>query len=223
MVKMHSKIEMIDIKETWKPIPEAPQYYVSDFGNVKRMEEFPGSYGRNQFVDRVKKQIPGGFKNKYLRVKLRIGPKNVVDRYVHVLVLEAFRGKRPSSIHQASHMNGDTKDNRLTNLKWMRVQENNKMKILHGTSGKGQRNSQAKLTEQDVRKIILSYLQGESCETIAKRYPVMDGTIKNIICRKTWKSVDIGKHYESILSHERKRRIEAARQPSIDMFRRLKK
>jgi HNH endonuclease len=41
-----------------------------------------------------------------------------VDRMVAELVLEAFVGPRPSPLHRVYHRNGQTHDNRLTNLEW---------------------------------------------------------------------------------------------------------
>jgi hypothetical protein len=41
-----------------------------------------------------------------------------VQQYMHSIVLEAFRGPRPSPSHEGCHDNGNPSDNALSNLRW---------------------------------------------------------------------------------------------------------
>ena len=58
------------------------------------------------------------------------------------------------------------------------------------TGNKGETNSQAKLTEQQVRDIRNQYAEGDQLRTIARRYGVHDATIKLIVQRKNWAHVE---------------------------------
>ena len=63
--------------------------------------------------------VPGTSGRGYQKVYLAGGRQ----RYVHVLVLEAFRGPRPAG-GVTLHANDDPADNRLENLSWGTPQEN---------------------------------------------------------------------------------------------------
>lgn len=85
--------------ETWKPVVGCEGFYeVSNEGRVR------SSRGR----------ISGGWMSgKYRMVSLgKAGP-----RQVHVLVLEAFVGKRPEGM-DGCHNDGDPGNNRVENLRW---------------------------------------------------------------------------------------------------------
>lgn len=108
----------------WRDIPGWEGYYqVSDQGEVM-------SLPRPRAQLRVLRAAPVG--NGYLAVNLhRNGSRK--QRKVHQLVLEAFRGPRPSGL-VARHLNGNKLDNRLENLEWGTWSENNGAdKHLHGT------------------------------------------------------------------------------------------
>ena len=70
--------------------------------------------------------------------------------------------------------------------------QNGQDRVEHGTSGKGEAHSQAKLTENDVREIRRRYESGESGETqtsLADEYKVSRGAIESVVRRITWKHV----------------------------------
>jgi hypothetical protein len=67
------------LSERWTPVPSAPEYAVSDRGRVWRIGRAPLKL----------KQLPTGA---YLQVALG----RTRYRYVHVCVLEAFVGPKPS-------------------------------------------------------------------------------------------------------------------------------
>lgn len=67
----------------------------------------------------------------YLRVSLnRDGSAKVRD--IHLLVAEAFLGDRPDGFH-VCHNNGDSQDNRVSNLRYDTPSANNYDKRRHGT------------------------------------------------------------------------------------------
>lgn len=101
----------------WKAIPGWP-YEVSDRGLVRRIG------------GRIKS--PSG--THYAIVSLWRDGKPTY-RYVHHLVLEAFRGPCPQGMERA-HQNGRHRDNLLCNLRYKTKKENEADKLRHGTFGK---------------------------------------------------------------------------------------
>ena len=74
----------------------------------------------------------------YLRVRLRAAASKRCWRRVHVLVLEAFVGPKPSPRHVGAHYpDPDPANNRVSNLRWATPEENEADKRLHGTAPRG--------------------------------------------------------------------------------------
>jgi hypothetical protein len=69
---------------------------------------------------------------------------------VHILVLEAFVGPRPSPDHEACHNNGIRSDARLSNLRWDTRAANKEDMRAHGTAPLGEKSSRAVLTAEFV-------------------------------------------------------------------------
>jgi len=123
----------------------------------------------------------------YLITQLRRGGKRVTVR-VHRLVLEAFRGKRPTG-KQCGHLNGNRTDNRLANLKWITPEENYAQRDAHGTTARGERMGNAKLTEREVQAIRGERKMGAPYKCLAKKYGVTETNIGSIVSGRTWKHV----------------------------------
>ena len=85
--------------ENWRPIPEKPQYAVSDRGAVRSPS---GAILKGSVL-----------KSGHVQVDLGRGCR----RYVHRLVLEAFVGPCPPG-HMACHYDDDPGNNALENLRW---------------------------------------------------------------------------------------------------------
>ena len=107
-------------------------------------------------------------------------------RAVHALVLEAFVGPCPTGC-QCRHIDGNPANNHISNLMWGTSLENNRDKILHGTSNQGERSSKAKLTNEDVVEIRNRRATGEPLKTIASDFSVGVCTISRIALRQSWK------------------------------------
>lgn len=119
--------------------------------------------------------------NGYLYVNLSNG-KRVKKRSVHSLVLEAFVGACPDGL-QCRHRDGDRTNPKLANLRWGTPLENGADRVEHGTSCKGERNSQAKLSAKQVENIRASSM---SSLAIAKDYNVAGSTIRAVRLRINW-------------------------------------
>lgn len=95
-------------------------YIVSDLGNVKSIERvLIRSDGRKRTIP---EKFKDGTHNKgYKRIALVDLQGNSKSFYVHRLVMEAFKGKSELYV---DHINGDKKDNRLENLRYVTNSEN---------------------------------------------------------------------------------------------------
>ena len=168
------------LPSTSKPIPGLSDYYA----------DIDGSVWSTKYSE-PRKLKPGTPRSSYpyFRVQVMIdGKKKKIA--VHVCVLRAFRGERPYGL-VARHLNGVSTDNRLDNLMWGTVEENNADKIAHGHSPKGSRHHKAKLTEKQALMIYSYKPAGKRdhtglADTLASEYNVCRDTVVKIWQRKIW-------------------------------------
>lgn len=162
------------VEENWKPVTTRGyenHYEVSDLGNV-----------RNAKTKRILK--PGNHPKGYLTLVFSVANarKTVL---VHPLVLEAFVGPRPSG-YGTRHLDGNRKNNVLTNLVWGTQSENEQDKVNHGTSQQGSGNAMVKLTDEQVLEIIRRHNAGESQRALASGFGVKQPQVSRIITGKRW-------------------------------------
>lgn len=179
--------------EQWRTIAGFSRYEVSDYGNVRRVVPFEDGK-RNCDLFKPKAFRPGGYNRMYQRVTLVTdGERRQRDVYVHRLVLEAFGGPAPSSAHQASHIDGNSKNNHARNLTWELPFENSRRKIDHGTSGRGASNAASRISDEDAEFIILCYSMGMPPRYIHKvmRGAISLQSITRIALGHGWKHLDV--------------------------------
>ncbi len=127
---------------------------------------------------------PGVNSRGYLVVGLYDGssPKKQKMFLLHRLIAEVFLGKSDLCVN---HKDGDKLNNKLENLEWVTVCENNKhSREVLGNSFVGQEHGRAKLTNENVFDIRKSLLPASH---LAETYGVSKKTIENIQTRHTWK------------------------------------
>lgn len=134
---------MGDDTERWLPIPGWEHYEVSDLGRVRSLDHMVVTKGGAQKLQRGKVLTPTVARTGYLRLTLYAGGSEPVRQrqrsmHVHILVLEAFTGRRPvpppgHKRMEGRHLDGNRLNNRLTNLAWGTSSENSQDAILHGT------------------------------------------------------------------------------------------
>lgn len=114
--------------EQWLPVVGHEGIYeVSDRGRVRSLDRLDvrGTKRKGRVLS------PAPVTSGHLQLRLGGRPRNRQAR-VHVLVLEAFVGPRPSG-QDACHNNGDPTDNRLSNLRWDTKSSNQLDRNAHGT------------------------------------------------------------------------------------------
>lgn len=107
------------------------------------------------------------------------------SRLVHRLVLEAFDGPPPPDT-ECRHLNGDSSDNRIENLKWGTSEENTRDMLEHGRAGLGSQAGRSKLTDDEVLKIMALVRAGESCSRVARQFNVTAANIAAIKNGRSW-------------------------------------
>ena len=123
----------------------------------------------------------------YLGVILsRIGSKPKNFR-VHQIIALAFIGPVPDG-KQVDHVDGNKRNNRPENLRYVTPQENSIAKFEQGTANIGVKNGRAKLTESDVRMIRSRHAELGTAFFVRK-HEVTKETIYHILKRIIWKSV----------------------------------
>ena len=107
--------------EEWKQITDYPNYFVSNFGNIKRNEKL------------LKGGMMGAKDKLYKGVSLRNNGKQS-SKMVHHLVGEAFI-ENPDNLPTIDHIDGDKLNNKVDNLRWVSYQGNNRNRSKMRTYG----------------------------------------------------------------------------------------
>lgn len=106
---------------------------------------------------------------------------------VHRLVLCKYCPNENEIYLQVNHKDGIKTNNNLYNLEWCTQSENQKHAFKNNLlSRKGNKNSQSKLTENEVKEIIDKLLQEIPIQKIANEYNVSKSLISRIRSKRTW-------------------------------------
>lgn len=171
----------------WLPVVGCEGFYeVSDHGAVRsvgrivRSDAMPG--GSRLSSGRILKPWKDG--KGYETVSLSVGGK-VKKQRVHRLVGRAFIGEAPLSRPYMNHKNGIKTDNRVENLEYCSMAENNLHAARSGLRTKtvGENHRWAKLTQAKAMEIFNA--SGGVCE-IARRYGLQHQHVSDIKRKKTW-------------------------------------
>jgi hypothetical protein len=118
---------------------------------------------------------------------------------IHRVVLGAFLGDCPTGM-EGCHNNGNSHDNRISNLRWDTRVRNHADKKKHGTHSvsrlprnQGSRHGLSKLTESDVAEMRrIKAEHGTSARQIAFKFGVSPSLAQLILNGKRWKHVQDG-------------------------------
>lgn len=177
--------------EEWRAIPGYEGLYeVSDIGRVRSLPRWVNNHGGRRFVpEKILSLHVNTRRGNYRSVMLANEGRTERHR-IHVLVLRAFVGERPSPIHHGLHRDDDPANNYLSNLRWGLPAENEEDKRINGGAIQGSRSRQAKLTETDI-PIILKRAETEFHRVIASDYGVNRQTIDKIVRGQRWKHITL--------------------------------
>jgi len=164
--------------EEWRTCIEYPDYAVSNMGRVKRIMFH--QYTRNyEYLVKPRKNSNG-----YLEVNI-LAPGNA---RVHRLVCRAFHGEPLPKQTDVNHIDNDRTNNRVDNLHWCTRKENLHWGKQQGRDNTGERNGQAKLTEDTVKQIIhLLKTTNRSMANIGQEFNLVHATISLINTGIRWK------------------------------------
>lgn len=163
--------------EQWRPVADYEGLYdVSDLGNVRATRR-RGSRG-----DVLRPGIGAGGKRTV--VLHRNGVRET--RLVCHLVLEAWTGPRgPGQV--CRHGPGGALDDRHVNLCWGSQADNvGADRVRDGTSNRGERQWQAKLTEAIVSECRRRYAAGETQGTLAAEFGISPASMSQVISGARW-------------------------------------
>ena len=159
--------------EQWKVVKGFENYLVSSLGNVKT-------------INGKLKKVVYDSKNDYGYVELWKNNKGKKFR-IHRLVAETFI---PNTLgkEQVNHIDGDKKNNCVSNLEWVTPEENIRHAIENDLSSikYGSKNLSSKLKEEDVKYIRENAGINKSVKELSEIYNVSTTTIYNIINYKKW-------------------------------------
>lgn len=157
--------------EEWRLIAEFPSYEVSNLGRVRR-----GQY------------ILRGTWSGYLRVTLYEQGRRCTAQ-VHVLVAKTFLGPKPSDKHLVAHIDGDSENNKVDNLRWATAAENSQDGHRLGEIPKGEDRYNARLTAQQVLDIRSTAPYRGYRQDLSKKYKIDPTYVDYIRQRRVWRHI----------------------------------
>jgi len=165
------------MEEIWKET-EISGYFISNFGRIK---------GRSGKImkQRINKE---GYYMLCLKPEGRKGKPKAIK--IHILVARAFVSN-PENKPQVNHIDGNKLNNNACNLEWCTGKENIQHAFKHNlvTIYKGEDNSQAKLTNKQVKWIRNNYIPRDKefgCRALGRKFKVAHNTILKILKNKTY-------------------------------------
>ena len=149
-------------------------YYITDDGKV--------------WSERTQKYLSFQYdKNGYVKVQMR-STDNKSHRYsIHRLVLENFKPVENMENLQVNHIDGNKKNNNLTNLEWTTSEEN----IRHAIDNnlRATINGASKLTPEQVIEIYRRATNGERNIDLGKEFNIHPDQVGRIKNKKSWKEI----------------------------------
>jgi hypothetical protein len=161
-------------------------YQINEYGEVKSLSRIVINNGGKQVLpERILK--PSVVGKGYLKVDLR--KNNKTKRYyIHKLVAEHFLENK-YNYKIVNHKDGNKLNNHYKNLEWVTYSQNNIHAYENNLKQKGEKYYNAKLTDEQVKKIIINGKGNNTYQEIADIYGVARATIRDILIKKTWKHI----------------------------------
>lgn len=168
----------------FRKIPGFPRYAIDENGTVLSICRYGG---RDAPWSEAKRLRTYANTDGYLFVGLCRDGK-VHWKRIHALVLSSFVCPRPAGM-QTRHLDGDKKNNHVSNLQWGTGSQNYSDMVVHGTASRGEKCGASKLKSSDVLEIRQRYANGESLRVLANEFHVTKGSVWFIVTRRNWKHI----------------------------------
>jgi hypothetical protein len=128
----------------------------------------------------------------YLRVGIYVGDNKHKPVYIHRLIAQNFI-PNPENKIEVNHIDGNTKNNNISNLEWATKSENQlhayKIGLNKPSPSMGEKNGNSVLTDEIVTKIRTMFKNGiRQCE-IRKQFNISKYLVSNVVLNKTWKHI----------------------------------
>jgi hypothetical protein len=174
------------VKEFWTSIEGTDgRYEVSNLGRVRSL------FGRVRTLISPRILKPRLSRKGYLRVQFTIRLQHS-DHYIHRLVAREFI-PNPSALPYVNHLDGNPRNNQVTNLQWCTQKQNIEHALATGLmrnqAGEGN-HAGSKLTNTDVILIRKLHSQdGVGVCDLARQFNVSHSLISSVASHKVWKHV----------------------------------
>lgn len=178
--------------EVWRPVVGFEgRYEVSDQGRVRSLDREIKVYreGYGVYARRCRGRVlaPGPHVGGYALIHLYDGYGERHVTTAHQLVAETFLGPCPFG-QQVRHLDGNSTNNRVSNLGYGTPAQNAADKLAHGTAPRGEMAPGAQLTAKDVARI--RGLRGKRTQqSLADEFGTTFSNISAIQLRKSWSHV----------------------------------
>lgn len=166
------------------PIPGWENYGVSKDGSVARIKGGVKGASPGLVLSQHEHKTRG-----YLTVRLYDKARQKTFD-VHRLVAMTFLGDVPKGMH-VCHNNGIKTDCRLSNLRIDTVVSNEKDKVLHQKTNRGERSGNNKYSENQIKDLKLRILKGETDQSLADDFGMSKSHVKNIRNGYKWKWLEV--------------------------------
>lgn len=157
-------------------IPNIKDYYtINDAGEI---------YSDNSGLMKIRNK--GNTEYQIINFQQMDGTKKTFR--VHRLVLMAFSPVEKMEELEVNHIDGNKKNNRLSNLEWVTSSENQRhaFRTKLNIGRKGSKSNFSKLSETDIEEICKLREQGWLQKDIAKCFNCTRSNISYILNHKTW-------------------------------------
>lgn len=177
-------------QEEWRPVAGlAGRYEVSSHGRVRSL---PFSTIRSNGWHYTHR---GGILNPAHRmeheyVQLYYEPKKQTKCWVHRLVLESFVGPAPTDKHEVNHIDGNPRNNHVSNLEWVTRAENIAHAVANKLHARGTDFSHSVLTPQIIHEARELHSNGMSWRAIGAQYGVGKEAIRQAVIGGSWKHLN---------------------------------
>lgn len=177
--------------ELWRPVEGFDGYDVSNLGRVRSWRKAQGRLYKHGMpvLKRTTPKILQPCIKETGRLKVTLcRDARSYNQHIHQLVARAFIPNL-SDLPEINHITGNHKDNRQGNLEWIEPRGNREHAKEFGLYAQGERNPNAKLTNEMILEIRQRCASGESQRKVAKSLGVSQALVGMVNRREIWRHV----------------------------------